>query len=124
MGGALQDGTVISPKYIGNARVIEIAVANLATDRAPLLLGVPGTAKSWVSEHLAAAISGDWTLVVQGTAGTSEEAIRYCWSYTQLLSKGPSQDAIVPVPSRAPCAPGSSCASRNLRACQARCRMA
>ena len=98
LGGRLENGVTISPKYIGNPRVIEIAVATLATDRALLLLGVPGTAKSWVSEHLAAAISGDSTLVVQGTGGTSEEAVRYGWNYAQLLSKGPSQDAIVPSP--------------------------
>ena len=55
--------------------LIEIAIATLATDRGLLLFGVPGTAKSWLSEHLAAAISGDSTLMVQGTAGTSEEAI-------------------------------------------------
>ena len=78
--------------------LIEIAVATLATDRALLLYGVPGTAKSWVSEHLAAAISGDSTLLVQGTAGTPEEAIRYGWNYAQLLAKGPSRDAVVPSP--------------------------
>jgi MoxR-like ATPase len=88
----------IKPKYIGNQRLMEIAVATLATDRALLLLGVPGTAKSWVSEHLAAAISGDSTLLVQGTAGTSEEAIRYGWNYAELLSKGPSLNAIVESP--------------------------
>jgi MoxR-like ATPase len=88
----------IKPKYIGNKRLMEIAVATLATDRALLLLGVPGTAKSWVSEHLAAAISGDSTLLVQGTAGTSEEAIRYGWNYAELLSKGPSIKAIVESP--------------------------
>ncbi len=88
----------IKPKYIGNQRLMEIAVATLATDRALLLLGVPGTAKSWVSEHLAAAISGDSTLLVQGTAGTSEEAIRYGWNYAELLSKGPSIKAIVESP--------------------------
>ena len=71
-------------------RLIEIAVATLATDRALLLLGVPGTAKTWVSEHLAAAISGDSTLLVQGTAGTAEEAIRYGWNYARLLAEGPS----------------------------------
>ena len=98
MGGKLKDGTVISPKYVGNQRLIEIAVATLLTDRALLLLGVPGTAKSWVSEHLAAAISGDSTLLVQGTAGTPEEAIRYGWNYAQLLAKGPSRDAVVPSP--------------------------
>ena len=58
LGGTLSDGTEISAKYIGSRRLMEVAVATLATDRALLLLGVPGTAKSWVSEHLAAAISG------------------------------------------------------------------
>ncbi len=98
LGKTLADGTVISAKYIGDRRVIEVAVATLATDRALLLLGVPGTAKSWVSEHLAAAISGDSTLLIQGTAGTSEEALRYNWNYAMLLAKGPSEDALVPGP--------------------------
>ena len=98
LGGELEDGTVISPKYIGQRRLIEIAIATLATDRALLLLGVPGTAKTWVSEHLAAAISGDSTLLVQGTAGTSEEAVRYGWNYARLLADGPSRQALVPGP--------------------------
>jgi MoxR-like ATPase len=98
LGGKLDDGFVIAPKYIGSRRLIEIAVSTLATDRALLLLGVPGTAKSWVSEHLAAAISGDSTRLVQGTAGTSEESIRYGWNYALLLAKGPSMEAIVPGP--------------------------
>ena len=90
MGATLPDGTQITPKYVGNQRLIEVAVATLATDRALLLLGVPGTAKSWVSEHLAAAVSGDSTLLVQGTAGTAEEAVRYGWNYARL--------ALVPSP--------------------------
>lgn len=98
LGGALEDGTAITPKYIGSRRLVEIAVATLATDRALLLLGVPGTAKSWVSEHLSAAISGDSTMLVQGTAGTSEEAIRYGWNYARLLADGPSHDALVASP--------------------------
>jgi MoxR-like ATPase len=98
MGGRLENGFEISPKYIGNPRLMEIAVATLATDRALLLFGVPGTAKSWVSEHLSAAISGDSTLLVQGTAGTSEEQIRYGWNYAQLLAHGPSEAALVPSP--------------------------
>ncbi|MCA0295558.1 MAG: AAA family ATPase [Actinobacteria bacterium] len=98
VGGTLPDGTQISTKYVGNRRLVEIAVATLATDRALLLLGVPGTAKSWLSEHLSAAISGDSTLVVQGTAGTAEEAVRYGWNYAQLLASGPSFDALVPSP--------------------------
>ncbi|MDX2099421.1 MAG: AAA family ATPase [Leptolyngbyaceae cyanobacterium bins.59] len=98
MGGTLENGCEISPKYIGNRRLMEVAIATLATDRALLLYGVPGTAKSWVSEHLTAAISGESTLLIQGTAGTSEEAIRYGWNYAQLLAKGPSMDALVASP--------------------------
>ncbi|HLT11615.1 MAG TPA: AAA family ATPase [Micromonosporaceae bacterium] len=94
----LGDGDSVTPKYIGPRRLIEVAVATLATDRALLLLGVPGTAKTWVSEHLAAAISGDSTLLVQGTAGTPEEAIRYGWNYARLLAEGPSRNALVPSP--------------------------
>src|SRR5437762_9276685 len=98
IGGRLDEGTEIVPKYIGDRRLVEIAVATLATDRALLLLGVPGTAKSWLSEHLAAAISGDSTLLVQGTAGTGEEAIRYGWNYARLLAEGPTRQALVPSP--------------------------
>jgi MoxR-like ATPase len=98
VGGKLKNGFEVSPKYIGNRRLMEIAVATLATDRALLLYGLPGTAKSWVSEHLAAAISGDSSLVVQGTAGTGEEAIRYGWNYARLLAEGPSENALVETP--------------------------
>jgi MoxR-like ATPase len=95
LGGKLDSGVEISPKYIGNRRLIEIAIATLTTDRALLLYGVPGTAKSWVSEHLTAAITGNSTLLIQGTAGINEEAIRYGWNYAKLLAEGPSIDAVV-----------------------------
>ncbi len=98
LGGTLPDGTEITPKYIGARRLIEIAIATLATDRGLLLLGLPGTAKSWVAEHLAAAISGNSTMLVQGTAGTSEESIRYGWNYARLLADGPSPAALVASP--------------------------
>jgi MoxR-like ATPase len=98
LGGPLPNGQVVVPKYIGPRRLIEIAVATLATDRALLLLGVPGTAKTWVSEHLAAAVSGDSTLLVQGTAGTGEESLRYGWNYARLIAEGPSEAALVPSP--------------------------
>ena len=98
LGGTLDDGTVVTPKYVGPRRLVEVAVATLATDRALLLLGVPGTAKTWLSEHLAAAVSGDSTLLVQGTACTPEEAIRYGWNYARLLAEGPSPAALVPSP--------------------------
>lgn len=96
--GGKAGGVDITAKYIGKRRLIEVAIATLATDRALLLLGVPGTAKSWLSEHLAAAISGDSTQIVQGTAGTAEEQIRYGWNYALLLAKGPSREALVPSP--------------------------
>jgi MoxR-like ATPase len=98
MGGKLANGFEVSPKYIGSPRLMEIAVSTLATDRALLLYGVPGTAKSWVSEHLAAAVSGDSTMLIQGTAGTSEEQLRYGWNYAELLANGPSEKALVPSP--------------------------
>lgn len=98
MGGRASDGTAITPKYVGDKRLIETAVATLATDRALLLLGVPGTAKSWVSEHLCAAVTGNSTLVIQCTAGTDENQVRYGWNYAQLLAHGPSREALVPTP--------------------------
>lgn len=98
MGGTAPDGSPITAKYVGDKRLIETAIATLATDRALLLLGVPGTAKSWVSEHLAAAISGDSTMVIQGTAGIDENQIRYGWNYAQLLAHGPTRAALVPTP--------------------------
>lgn len=97
LGGQVGD-LVIEPKYFGQRRLMEVAVATLATDRALLLLGVPGTAKTWVSEHLAAAISGDSTLLVQGTAGMNEDSLRYGWNYARLLAEGPSENALVASP--------------------------
>ncbi len=88
----------ITPKYIGHPRLVEIAISTLVTDRALLLIGEPGTAKSWLSEHLAAAINGDSTKVVQGTAGTTEEQIRYTWNYALLIAQGPSPQALIRSP--------------------------
>jgi len=91
-------GTKITPKYVGSQRLVQIAITSLATDRALLLVGEPGTAKSWLSEHLTAAICGDSLMLVQGTAGTTEEQVRYSWNYALLLAEGPSEKALVPSP--------------------------
>jgi MoxR-like ATPase len=91
-------GIPITAKYIGDRALIQVAIATLASDRALMLVGEPGTAKSWLSEHLAAAVSGTSALVVQGTAGTSEEQIKYGWNYALLLAEGPSPKALVPSP--------------------------
>lgn len=96
--GGRAGNTVITPKYIGQERLVEIAIATLVTDRALLLIGEPGTAKSWLSEHLTAAINGDSTKVIQGTAGTTEEQIRYSWNYAMLIANGPSQEAMLKSP--------------------------
>lgn len=88
----------ITPKYIGHTRLVEIAISTLVTDRALLLIGEPGTAKSWLSEHLAAAVHGDSTKVVQGTAGTTEEQIRYTWNYAMLIARGPSDESLIKSP--------------------------
>jgi MoxR-like ATPase len=88
----------ITPKYIGHSRLVEIAISTLVTDRALLLIGEPGTAKSWLSEHLAAAINADSTKVVQGTAGTTEEQVRYTWNYAMLIAQGPSHAALIKSP--------------------------
>jgi MoxR-like ATPase len=98
LGGKLPDGTVITPKYVGERRLVEVAVGTLVTDRALLLVGVPGTAKSWLSEHIAAAVSGNSMLVVQGTAGTGEDQVRYGWNYARLIAEGPSEAAVVASP--------------------------
>lgn len=91
-------GVTIVPKYVGDRSLVQVAIATLASDRALLLVGEPGTAKSWLSEHLAAAIGGTSSLVVQGTAGTSEEQVKYGWNYALLLAEGPSPRALVPSP--------------------------
>ena len=91
-------GVAITPKYVGDKALVQVAIATLASDRALMLAGEPGTAKSWLSEHLAAAISGTSALVVQGTAGTSEEHIKYGWNYALLLADGPSPAALVASP--------------------------
>ena len=96
--GGRVGNTLITPKYIGSDRLVEIAIATLVTDRALLLIGEPGTAKSWLSEHLCAAINGDSTRVIQGTAGTTEEQIRYSWNYAMLIAQGPSMEAMLKSP--------------------------
>jgi len=89
MGGKTKSGIEIAPKYIGNRRLIETAVATLATDRALLILGVPGTAKSWVSEHLAAAVTGSSQLIVQCTAGTDENQSAMAGTMRNSWPRGP-----------------------------------
>ena len=89
---------VISRKFYGDDLLVQRAIVTLASDRGLLLVGEPGTAKSWLSEHLAAAVSGDSLLTIQGSAGVTEDQIKYSWNYALLLAEGPSLRALVPAP--------------------------
>ena len=88
----------IRTKFVGQPSLVDRAMIALATNRGLILIGEPGTAKSLLSELLAAAISGRSTLTIQGSAGTSEDQIRYTWNYALLLAEGPSPRALVPSP--------------------------
>lgn len=88
----------IQKKYLGNDALVERCIITLAGNRGLMLVGEPGTAKTMLSELLSAAISGCSTNTVQGTAGTTEEMIKYGWNYALLLAKGPSREALVPAP--------------------------
>jgi MoxR-like ATPase len=85
-------------KIVCAPSLIERAMVSLASSRALLLVGEPGTAKSLLSELMAAAICGQSTLTVQGSAATTEDQIRYGWNYALLLNEGPSERALVPSP--------------------------
>jgi len=88
----------IAPKYVGDPALVERCVITLAGSRGLMLVGEPGTAKSMLSELLSAAVCGTSALVVQGTAGTTEDQLRYGWNYAMLLGKGPTPEALVPSP--------------------------
>ncbi|MGW1548923.1 ATP-binding protein [Streptomyces sp. NPDC002346] len=88
----------ISRKFVGNPSLVDRALVTLATNRGLMLVGEPGTAKSLLSELIAAAVSGDSTLTVQGGAATTEDQIKYGWNYALLVAEGPSTRSLVPAP--------------------------
>ncbi len=88
----------ISRKFYGDNVLVQRSIITLASDRGLLLIGEPGTAKSWLSEHLAAGISNNSLNGIQGTAGVTEDQIKYSWNYALLLAEGPSNKALVPGP--------------------------
>ncbi|MDB5340054.1 MAG: hypothetical protein JWN70_5673 [Planctomycetaceae bacterium] len=97
-GTNLPESLVISEKFVGDRSLIERCVVTLAGERGLMLVGEPGTAKSMLSELLAAGISGTSSLTIQGTAGSTEEHLRYSWNYAVLLAQGPGEAALVPSP--------------------------
>jgi MoxR-like ATPase len=88
----------ITRKFFGDDGIVERAIVTIASERALLLVGEPGTGKSWLSEHLAAAISGTSTVTIQGTAGTTEEHIKYSWNIARVIAEGPTPDNMSPSP--------------------------
>jgi MoxR-like ATPase len=88
----------IEPKFVGSRNSIERCIVSLATNRGLMLIGEPGTAKSYLSELLAAGICGDSTLTIQGSAGTTEDTMKYSWNYALLLAEGASDRSLVPAP--------------------------
>ncbi len=88
----------VSRKFYGDDPLVDRAIVTLMGHQGLMLVGEPGTAKSLLSELLAAAISGDSALAIQGTAGTTEDHIKYSWNYALLLAEGPSRRALVPSP--------------------------
>lgn len=89
---------VVTQKFYGDDALVERCIVTLLGNRGLLLVGEPGTAKSMLSELLAAAISGNSLLTIQGTAGTTDDQIKYSWNYALLLAEGPSIRALVPSP--------------------------
>lgn len=95
---AENDPLTLSRKFYGDDPLVDRAIVTLMSNRGLLLVGDPGTAKSLLSELLAAAISGTSRWTIQGTAATTEDQVKYSWNYALLLAAGPSRKSLVPGP--------------------------
>lgn len=95
LGDAAQGST---PKFVAPAAIVTRVIISLATQRGAMLVGEPGTAKSWLSELICAAISDNSTLVIQGGAIETVQQLLYTWNKAILERKGPCLEALIPGP--------------------------
>lgn len=88
----------IARKFVGEQGQLRRVIISLCANRSCLLTGEPGTAKSWLSELLAAAISANSTLTLQGNAISGLQQLLYSWDPGLLAQRGACQEALVPGP--------------------------
>ncbi len=91
-------GLGVVRKFYGDDALVDRCIVSLMGEQGLMLVGEPGTAKSMLSELLTAATTGSTELLVQGSAGTTEDHVRYGWNYALLIAEGPSERALVPSP--------------------------
>ena len=94
----LGDGRLSTPKFVAPSEIVTRVVVSLATQRGAMLVGTPGTAKSWLSELICAAICDDSTLIIQGGAIETVQQLLYTWNVALLERKGPCIEALIPGP--------------------------
>jgi len=87
-----------SVKFVAPSEIVTRIIISLATQRGAMLVGEPGTAKSWLSELICAAICDDSTLIIQGGAIETVQQLLYSWNQSILESKGPCREALIPGP--------------------------
>jgi MoxR-like ATPase len=88
----------ITPKFVAPSEIVTRVIISLATQRGAMLVGEPGTAKSWLSELICAAVCGDSTIVVQGGAIETVQQLLYSWNRALLERRGPCAEALIPGP--------------------------
>lgn len=94
--GDTEYGTV--PKFVAPSEIVTRVIISLATQRGAMLVGEPGTAKSWLSELICAAICDDSTLIIQGGAIETVQQLLYSWNTATVKQKGPCMEALIPGP--------------------------
>lgn len=88
----------VERKFVGAEGQVRRIIISLCANQSCLLTGEPGTAKSWLSELLAAAISGTSACILQGSALSSTAQLLYDWNHTLVAERGYCSEALLPGP--------------------------